>query len=173
MSKTHDESARKRLLVRLLDEAYTKTGFNDRSLRRSLRGVDPEEAAWRPGRGRHNIQEEVVHVAYWKHVIRRRVAGEETVPFAEKGRDWFPRNGGDERDWKRDRKLLADTHARLRELVVGKESFSDRDLYNVIGAAFHDVYHTAQIELIRRLTATRRTRKRGPRPGARRRATRR
>jgi hypothetical protein len=150
-TQTPEEPDLRALLLRLLDEAYTRTGWTDRSLRKSLRGLGPKEAAWRPGRRRHNIWEQVVHLAYWKHVLHRRVAGQEVAAFPEKGRDWFQRDGGDERAWKRDRKLLSDTHARLRGLLVEKKQFSNRDLYNLVGAAFHDVYHSAQIELTRRL----------------------
>ena len=35
----------------------------------------PQEPSWRPGEGLHNIWEIVVHAAYWKYVVWRRLTG--------------------------------------------------------------------------------------------------
>lgn len=44
-----------KLVLALLDEAYEKKTWHGPNLKQSLKGVTAEEAAWRPGPGRHNI----------------------------------------------------------------------------------------------------------------------
>lgn len=141
------------LLLRLIDEAWSRTGWTDRSLRRSLRGVGPPDAARRPGPTRPSVHETVVHLAYWKHVLARRIAGEEDVAFPEAGRDWFPRPGVDPTGWARDLRLLREKQERLRDVVDRADPRSEKVVSYVVGAAFHDMYHAAQIELTRRLAA--------------------
>ncbi len=64
-----------RQLLSILDQAYDHRSWHGTNLRGSLRGVSLRKAAWRPGRGRHNIWELVVHAAYWKYAAGRRIAG--------------------------------------------------------------------------------------------------
>ena len=47
-----------------------------------LRGVSVETASWRPGPGRHTIWELVLHIAYWKYAIRRRIENAKPGGFA-------------------------------------------------------------------------------------------
>jgi hypothetical protein len=147
-----DASAKRRMLLGLIDEAYDKTGWIDRSLRGTLRGITAETASWRPAEGRHSIWEYVVHLAYWKHVLRRRILGLRGDPFPEKGQNWFarPGNGGEEA-WKADRAQLAATHEALRQAIEECVSPDERVIRYAVGGAFHDVYHAAQIALLRKL----------------------
>ncbi|HEX6209678.1 MAG TPA: hypothetical protein VF136_02805, partial [Methylomirabilota bacterium] len=64
------------LLLSQIDQAYDHRSWHGTNLRGSVRGVVAEVAAWRPGPGRHNIHEIVVHAAYWKYAVRRRLTGE-------------------------------------------------------------------------------------------------
>src|SRR5260370_39275180 len=61
------------LVLSLLNEAYEKRTWHGPNLKQSLRGVTARQAAWRPGRGRHNIWEVAVHAAYWKYAVRRSI----------------------------------------------------------------------------------------------------
>ena len=95
-------------------------------------GDDPrrstaEEAAWRPGPGRHSVWELVVHAAYWKYAVRRRLTGEKRGSFALRGQQLVPRapTPADEAAWKRDVRLLVEEHRKLRAVVA---SLRDRDL---------------------------------------------
>jgi hypothetical protein len=130
----------------------------------------PEEAAWRPQPGRHNIWEIVVHAAYWKYAVRRRLAGDRRRgSFPLKGSNWFERSDAvNTRLWKEDVALLDRMHAELRGAVA---ALSPKDLDRaaaggttsvfelVAGIAAHDAYHAGQIQLIKRL---RRGHDRGP-----------
>jgi uncharacterized damage-inducible protein DinB len=151
------------LLVQALDEAFDRKSWHGTNLRGSVRGLTAGDAAWRPAPGRHNIWEIVVHAAYWKYAVRRRLLGEKRGAFAFKGSNWFERPGapGDrESQWRSDVALLLGTHASLREAVA---QLSAADLSRraaggettvralVTGVTAHDLYHAGQIQLLKRL----------------------
>jgi hypothetical protein len=154
-----------RQLLSILDQAYDHRSWHGTNLRGSIRGVSPRRAAWRPGRGRHNIWELVVHAAYWKYVAGRRIAGMPRGAFPFEGSDWFRRPQEDEageRAWRADLAVLDDMHRRLCDAV---SSLSPAGLYRasrgsaessfslIAGAAAHDLYHAGQIQLLKKLGA--------------------
>lgn len=142
------------ILLGLLDEAFERKSWHGTNLRGSLRGLDARQAAWRPGPRRHNTWEIVVHAAYWKYAVRRRLTGEKRGSFALPGSNWFPRpgTGGGEPAWRADVALLVDEHRRLRAVV---EALDERSLSTnarlIRGIAAHDLYHAGQIQLLKRL----------------------
>jgi hypothetical protein len=77
------------LLLSLLDEAFSKKTWHGPNLRQSLKGVSAKQAAWRPGRGRHNIWEIALHAAYWKYAVRRRLEGGKRGAFVLKGSNFL------------------------------------------------------------------------------------
>ncbi len=106
-------------LLQLIDESFDKRAWHGTNLRGSIRGLTVGQAAWRPSPGRHNIWEVVVHCAYWKYIVRRRLLGEKKGSFPLKGSNWFKRPVVlTERDWKNDVDLLAAMHQLLRAVVV-------------------------------------------------------
>ena len=151
-------------LLAILDQAYNKPSWHGTNLRGSIRRVTPAQAAWRPGTGRHNIWEIVVHAAYWKYAAARRLTGGERGSFPMKGSNWFPRpvesGSSIEKAWKADLDLLDDMHDALRAAVV---ALSAKDLSRtppgkkvsnfalLSGVAAHDLYHAGQIQLLKRL----------------------
>ena len=151
------------VLLHALDEAFDRKAWHGTNLRGSIRGLSALDAAWRPGRGRHNIWEIVVHAAYWKYTVRRRLLGEKRGSFPLKGSNWFERpvvGIANEAQWTSDVTSLIATHASLRQAVAGLTS---SDLWKpaaggktsvlslVAGIAAHDVYHAGQIQLLKRL----------------------
>jgi uncharacterized damage-inducible protein DinB len=148
----------KQLVLQLLDEAYEKRAWHGPNLRQSFRWVSAKQAAWRPGPGRHNIWEEVVHTAYWKYAVRRRLEGGKRGSFALKGSNWFRRpETPEETAWRADRELLEREHRALRAAAArAMDTPRGRRLLNhIYGIAFHDIYHAGQIRLLRRLMAGR------------------
>lgn len=150
-----------RVLLALIDEAYDRRSWHGTNLRGSLRRVEPRQAVWRPGPGRHSIWELLVHAAYWKYAVRRRLQGDRRGSFPLDGSNWFERP---ERfapaAWRADLRLLAAEHASLREAVAGlKEADVERRVgpppvtigWLVRGAAAHDLYHAGQIQLLKKL----------------------
>src|SRR5262245_48041493 len=94
-------------LLTILDQAYDRRSWHGTNLRGSIRGLSAKRAAWRPARGRHNIWELVVHAAYWKYVVRRRLGREARGSFPLKGSNWFERPlEGTDHAWRADVLLL-------------------------------------------------------------------
>jgi len=143
------------LLLANLDDAYERRGWHGTNLRGALRGLGVEEVLWRPAQGRHSIWELTAHAAYWKYAAWRRLRGEKRRSFPLKGSNWFAAGAHvDERDWRELLRLLDDTHRRLRETIAALTDAELRDpkkLRLVYGVAAHDVYHTGQIQILKRL----------------------
>ncbi len=151
------------ILLTLIDQAFDHQSWHGTNLRGSIRGLNSEIASWRPSPNRHNIWEIVVHAAYWKYAVHRRLAGQKRGSFALKGSNWFvrPRDSGkDERAWKSDVALLVETHKSLREAVAVLNDKSLKhipanskvnNLTMIMGIASHDLYHAGQIQLLKRL----------------------
>jgi uncharacterized damage-inducible protein DinB len=147
------------LLLHSIDEAYDRTAWHGTNLRGSLRGVTARQADRRPGPGRHNIRELVVHAAYWKHRVRSRLSGEKRGSFPIPGRDWLALPPASEKTWQAERELLDTEHRALRNAVAGfpvellerrlPGSRSRTALREIAGIALHDAYHTGQIQLVK------------------------
>ncbi len=150
-----------RLLLRELDQAYDKKAWHGTTLRGSLRGLTVKEARWRPARGRHNIWELVLHAAYWKYIVLRKLSGDSERKFPRPGNN-FPRlpKKTDSKAWVKDVRLLQEKHDSLRK-TVGDFSASRLHLHpqksvwsnvdHIHGIAAHDLYHAGQIQLLKRL----------------------
>jgi hypothetical protein len=144
------------LVLALLDEAYEKKTWHGPNLKQAITGVTAEQAAWRPGPGRHNIWEEALHAAYWKYAARRRIDGGKRGSFALKGSNFFPRPEKgklNEVAWCEDKALLEREHRALRETIAKalQTPRAAKFLRSMYGVAFHDIYHAGQIRLLRRL----------------------
>ena len=152
----------------LLDEGYNRAAWHGPNLRGSIRGVTAREAALRPKAGRHNIWEIVVHAAYWKYAVRRRVSGEKRGSFSLPGSNWFSRpTERTEKAWRTDLELLDKEHQLLREVVSSfRPENLDRRAHGskssarrlIAGVALHDVYHAGQIQLIKKLLRAKKSR---------------
>jgi hypothetical protein len=161
LKKTRSDRAAVASLLDQLDEAFDRRSWHGTNLRGSLRGVTADQAIWRPAPGRHNVWEIVIHAAYWKYAVARRLTGEKRGAFPRKGSDWFPTPAPptDVR-WRQDVRLLGELHRRLRSAVA---DLTDADLRGrvpggketvgrlVRGIAAHDLYHAGQIQLLKRL----------------------
>lgn len=149
------------LLLTLIDESFQKKAWHGPNLRGSIRGISAKAAARRPSPKRHNIWEIVVHCAYWKYIVRRRILDLQKGSFACKGSNWFRRPETlDENSWRKDIALLEKEHRAMRAAIASlKDSalstiprgskVSNRAI--ISGIASHDVYHAGQIQLLKRL----------------------
>ena len=150
-----------RQLLSILDQAYDRRSWHGTNLRGSIRGLSLRRAAWRPAPGRHNIWELVVHAAYWKYAVWRRLTGGDRGSFPLKGSNWFERPlEMTDRAWRSDVALLEQGHKSLRKAVAtlpaavlhrkadgGKET----NFSLISGVAAHDLYHAGQIQMLKRL----------------------
>jgi DinB family protein len=157
MMKGYSDGSPPGLLLALVDEAFEQRAWHGPTLRGSIRGVPAAVAEWRPGPGRHTIREIVLHAAYWKYAVRRRLTGDARGSFARAGSNWF--RASSTTRWADDVRLLVKEHRRLREAVA---RLAPRDLgrrigrrdtvaFTIRGIAAHDLYHAGQIQLIKRL----------------------
>ncbi len=150
-----------RQLLSILDQGYDRKSWHGTNLRGSIRGLSLEQAAWRPGARRHNIWEIVVHAAYWKYAVWRRLANERRGSFPYKGSDWFTRpEDATDKAWKADVALLDRMHGelrraierlRVRDLDVAPKGRTTSNSFLVTGVAAHDLYHAGQIQLLKKL----------------------
>jgi hypothetical protein len=146
----------RRLLLRIVEEAYHQSTWNDTNLRSSLQNVTPEQAGWRPPLARHNIAELVLHSAYWKFAVRKRLTDDPDASFPIDGEDWFDVDGPiDPERWNELLTVIDDEHRTLCDAIRQCErkldyaSTAGRELVRkLFGVAMHDTYHTGQIHLI-------------------------
>lgn len=145
-----------KILLQLLQEAYRRKTWHGPNLKQSLRGISARQAAWRPAPGRHNIWELVVHSAYWKYAVSRKLDEGKRGSFVLKGSNFFlrPEKGkATEAAWRSDLALLEREHRLLEQSVtsIRPKRISEKQVRMVYGVCFHDIYHAGQISLLRRL----------------------
>lgn len=147
------------LLLTQIDQAYNRRSWHGTNLRGSIRGLTPAQAVQRPAPRRHNIQELIVHCAYWKHVVTRRLTGEKRGSFPLKGSNWFAREAADSAVLREDVRLLEACHRRLRATIAKLDATALRSPaadsrpahWLVSGIIAHDLYHAGQIQLVKRM----------------------
>ncbi len=153
--------ARTRLLLEMVDQAFRAPSWHGTPLLGTLRGLSWRDALRRPGRGRHNVWELVLHTAYWKYIVRRRLTRDEDLEFPRTGSNWLalpPQP--DAAQWRRDLALLKEQHRLLRQTIarfpesqLPRRAWRSRwsNVANIYGIASHDLYHAGQIQLVKRM----------------------
>jgi hypothetical protein len=149
------------LLLRILDQAYKTKSWHGANLRGSIRGLSAEQAGWQPHPKRHCIADHVLHAAYWKYIVRRRLRGEKQSTFPLKGSNWFPLPVPlTEEFWRQAIDILEGEHRQLRaalaelpheQLYATPAGSKVSNFALMSGIAAHDLYHTGQIQLLKRL----------------------
>lgn len=159
--------ARIALLIEVMDAAFASRGWQGTTLRGALRGLSPKDALRRPAPGRHCIWDYVLHTAYWKYAVRRRIEGEAVGSFPRTPANWpaVPARPTPAA-WRADVRLLEEQHRALRRMVermpparLERRSAKKvwRNVEQIYGVAAHDLYHTGQIQLIKRLLTSKRS----------------
>ncbi|MEO8199063.1 MAG: DinB family protein [Gemmatimonadota bacterium] len=147
-------------LISLLNQSYDARAWHGTTLKGAVRGVSVRVALWRPAPGRHNIWELVLHMAYWKYAVTRRLSGAARGGFPRAGSNWIAIEDPSARCWKADVKLLDEKHrallAAVKPLSIQRLNSRDGSRWTnreqIVGAAAHDLYHTGQVQLIKRLS---------------------
>ena len=140
------------VLLDVLDCAFDERSWHGANLTSALRGVSSARAARKVG-SRKCVWEQLLHAAYWKHRVLRKLTGAGRFPRA--GSNWpaLPAPA-DDAAWRADLSLLREIHRDLRAAVAAlpASSLDPKTVWLVHGAAAHDAYHAGQIKLLRRLT---------------------
>ena len=149
--KRSSTDSRIAVLLQNLDCAFDKPAWHGPNFASSIRGVDARRAAQSIA-GRRSNWQQVLHAAYWKQRVINLLIG--TQPFPRKGSDWplLP-DEMNERTWKADVKLLHEIHATLQDAIaqLDPQRLDEKTTRLILGAAAHDLYHTGQIRLLRRM----------------------
>ena len=179
--KRDSHAVERETLLRIFDEAFDRKAWHGPNLRGSIRRVGPEEASWRPKAGRHSIAEIVVHCAYWKYAVQRRILGTKRGSFPLKGSNWFALPADlTAAQWQDYVALLDDAHQSLRETIAtapwadlcaggsaGAGRGTPRPAGHIYGIALHDTYHAGQIRMLKVLNERSRATETGVTPGNR------
>ena len=141
------------LLIASVRTAFDQRSWHGATLLGSIRSVDAKLATQRlRGTRRKTIWEQVLHAAYWKHVVVNRLTA--NTRFPRRGSNW-PRMPDDATDtaWRADVELLKSTQRRLIEVVetLPEKKLDDKTIWLIHGAAAHDLYHAGQIKLLRKI----------------------
>ena len=143
------------LLLLNLDHAFEVSAWHGTTLKGALRGLTEEQACFRPAPDRKNIWELLLHAAYWKYQVRRWILDEPKGTFGRK-----PANWPEPTTLKDDIAFLKEEHRKLRAAIEGfdAERLPDRCAEGgprwaqmLVGIAAHDIHHTGQIQLLKRL----------------------
>lgn len=135
------------------------------SLREILHGVSAPQAQAHPIANAHSIWEIVVHVNAWIKFFSGAIQGTPIPAWATmpKELDWPPVKGTDEQAWKQAVSTFFDEHLKLVETI---KTFGDERLEETVpgrtynfyrlfqSATQHAVYHSGQIALLKKMSAS-------------------
>lgn len=149
------------VLIEIYDQAFDKRSWHGTNLYGSVKGLTVDQLLWRPGPKRHNIWELILHAAYWKYAVHRRMTDGEKGQFPRKPSNYpkIPKNP-DKANWRQDLALLVEWHGKLRramiEFPVSRwNEYPEGSKWNFMGTVYgissHDLYHAGQIQLLKRL----------------------
>ncbi len=112
-------------------------------------------------KARHRIWDYVLHAAYWKYIVRRRLTRNKTIKFDRSPSNWpTPPTPATAKSLKADIALLVEEHRLLREAIavfpanrLNSKAAESQWTYaeHIHGIAAHDLYHAGQIQLLKRL----------------------
>jgi hypothetical protein len=149
------------LLTQIVDQAFQRKSWHGTTLKGSIRGLTVDVAIWRPTSDRHNIWELILHTAYWKYIVRRRLTRDKTLRFDRSPSNWpaLPQETI-AKLLKVDITLLQSEHDQLMDAIedfppshldrcAPESSWSFAE--HIHGAAAHDLYHAGQIQLLKKL----------------------
>jgi uncharacterized damage-inducible protein DinB len=152
-------------LIAELRRVHDGTPWHGPSRAAVLDGITPEEAAWRPAPDAHSIWEIVLHMRNWTREVARRAQG--GLPGDPVDGDWPAVPAPTAGAWADTLASLDAAHALLLEVVrlmplerlasLGGTRPDEPGAMAITNAAMflslaqHDVYHTGQLAVLRRL----------------------
>ena len=148
-----------------LQRAYEGPAWHGPSLLEVLAGVSASQALAQPISNTHSIWQIVLHIAAWMDAVRERIANGPVALPADG--DWPDIMDRSEAGWQATLALLAqkqqallDTLANLTDEQLKRRLGTEHDpssasgysaYYNLHGVMQHNLYHTGQIVLLKKL----------------------
>jgi hypothetical protein len=160
MAETATARTDAKFLSRILDDGYGSGAWHGPDLKAAVSDVSPAAAFHRPGPGRHNVAEIVLHHAWYVRSVANQLSGAESEPFVLTGADWFQVSDEHDLSWREIVTVLDEQQRRLSTIVsqIGGGSPPAVDdaktLELVLGITCHAVYHAGQVQLIKVLSAS-------------------
>lgn len=136
--------------TRVLDEGYGPGAWHGADMKAAIGEVTPIVAFWRPGKGRHNIAEIVLHHAWCVRNVNAQLGGAEPPAFPVDGADWLILDDERTISWDEIRRTLEEQQRALVATVGGASVASEKERLDLtLGVTCHAVYHAGQIQLIK------------------------
>lgn len=151
-----------REISELLRDTYEGNPWHGSSLKDILSGVTARMAANRGVTTAHTIWEIVSHIEVWMEIVRLRLTGR--VFEATVIQDWPAVGATTDEAWIRSLEKLQQAYVNLQESInrlnadelQRKAAGEDYDIYTMLhGVINHNVYHSAQISLMKKEVAIR------------------
>jgi uncharacterized damage-inducible protein DinB len=146
-------------ILEQLKKSFYKEAWHGPAYLETLKGVSAKQAAKNPIADAHSIWEIVLHTTVWIKAVRVRCTGK-TFNVSDE-QDWPKVTDTSEAAWTKAVAGLKREHKKLEKLVA---SLKPSDLKKKAGGSslpnnsmldsiiHHDIYHAAQIALLKRLT---------------------
>ena len=147
-------------LQQLLINSWQGPMWHGTHLTEVLAGIDSEKAFRKPLVGSHNIYELVMHLYCWRNFANQHLQGHADFSVElNSAVDWPVQYEASEERWTEALHLLEESQS---ELVASFSRFDETELdrsmhgrkfswYDLVhGVVLHDVYHSAQIALLKK-----------------------
>lgn len=134
-------------IAQLFNDAWTE-GLWAASWSKSLDGLTPQQAAWKPAPGRHSIWQIVAHMLFWREDALGRLAGRPQPTEAEVAKLNFPDpSEPTAAAWEELRRRFAAS----QQAISAKLADPAADVSRLTYMLPHDCYHFGQINYLRAL----------------------
>jgi hypothetical protein len=139
-------------LTRILREGFGPGAWHGPDFAAAIADVTPETAFRRPGKGRHNIAEVVLHHAWVIRNVVSQLTGDSPAKFPLQGEDWFTIDSAKDLQWP-DIVEVLETQQRSLEAAFKTGTYAEdaNGFELALGVTCHAVYHAGQIQLVKRL----------------------
>ena len=145
---------------KLLERNWEGPMWHGGNLKAILEGITWEKAFQKPGNSSHNIYESVRHMYCWRKFVLEHLKGNTSYSVEINSEtDWMTDYEKNEANWN---EVLGELESNQNELLEIFESFPDTKLEELVpgkkfnwyvlvhGCIHHDIYHSAQISMLKK-----------------------
>lgn len=150
-------------IKKLIKNHWDGNMWHGNNLSEVLKGITWQQAFHKPGGFKHNIYEYVHHMHNWRKFVVEHINGNSSYSIEiNSPSDWPTNYEASEASWN---KILADLQAAQEQLLLGLDTIKDKQLNDMVpgqkyrwyvflhGVVHHDIYHSAQVSLLKNYNA--------------------